>query len=82
MGNLIDYFKGKKEVDDILYDPCCNNCTNGKRSYLHLESGIDSRIPSGVKCSLGVENGNKFDYVCDLYEKDEKFIAYNKSLEN
>ena len=82
MVNLINYFKGKKEVDDIIYDPCCNNCINGKRSYLPLESNIDGGIPSEVKCSLGVENENKFEYICDLYEKDEKFIAYNKSLEN
>ena len=78
MVNLIDYFKGKKEVDDIIYDPCCNNCINGKREYM----GFSNIVIRGVKCSLGVENENKFEYVCDLYEKDEKFIAYNKSLEN
>ena len=44
--------------------------------------GFSNIVIRGVKCSLGVENENKFEYVCDLYEKDEKFIAYNKSLEN
>lgn len=65
---------------DIIYDPCCNNCINGKREYLQLKNNIGGGIPSGVECLLDIKNKNKFDYVCDLYEKDEKFIAYNRSL--
>ena len=77
MINLIDFFRKEKPMN-IIYDSCCNNCLNGEREYFMS----DNISPTGIKCLLGVENKNKFDYLCELYEKDEEFIAYNKSLEN
>ena len=76
MSKLLDFLEGKKKVKDLITDPCCNNCLNGSRNYLF---GSES-FPEGIACSVGINNGKSFRYICDSYEKDKEFIEFNKEL--
>ena len=78
MLKLTDFINKKKKVKNLIYDPCCNNCINGKLVYINNNPlAIES-----IECLFEKNIEHKFDYICDFYERDEVFIEYNKNLES
>ncbi len=60
---------------DLTQIKCCNTCLDGKRKY-----DIEGDIPIGIRCLEKQSNYLRFDFVCDFYRPDIKFIEQNKGL--
>jgi hypothetical protein len=57
MVNLIDFFRKVKSID-IIYDPCCNNCLNGKVKYL----GEITEVTQGIDCIFDKKIRERISY--------------------